>query len=99
MTIFYSFVFRAALFLSRWPSYNNPDPKRLDFTLQHAFLWLGLMSMHYTLGVAIIMAIFAKKLSRDFPFPAVISLAVVSFALLYGIIKLDPGSFFDWFFD
>jgi hypothetical protein len=99
LAIFYSFVIRAALMLERWPSYNNPDPKRLGFALHHGFLWLGLINMHGVIGAAIVVAIFCKIKWRDFPFFTVFSIGVGSLLVLYSVVKIDPGGFVDWFAD
>jgi hypothetical protein len=52
--LFYSFVLRARLALGRWPTFSNPDPKDLDFTLHHA-AWFG--SVVAQLAVAPLLAI------------------------------------------
>ena len=93
------YAIEAWAFLGHWPSYANPDPKQLGWWVQHSALQLAFMGFPVASILAICMAVFGRKRSRDFPFWAVIVTAVVSTALLVTYCRTDPGGLLNWFWD
>ena len=65
---FYTFVFRSFLKIGRLPSYGNPDPKELGFTLHRAIIYTifdlviyGIMIFLVLIAITLITKKFAVK--------------------------------------
>jgi hypothetical protein len=90
---FYSYVFRAFFSLGYFPSYNNPDPKELNFHMHHSII--------YYLGELMILSApfwFILLLINKFKYPKwTYSLYILGVAISVFILVADP--FMEWFAD
>lgn len=99
LLLFVSFVIRAYVKLERLPSYDNPDPKKLGFDIQHGLLFFNLFivlgSILVWLPLTITLLIKDKKrLSR------VNLICYVFFYLLFlSFLRFDFWGLSDWFTD
>ena len=99
LAAFYDYVLAARLYLGYWPQYNRPDPKWLGWWMPHNSLWLGLMCLPYVLVLAGCLMVVGRCRSKDFPVLTTILICGASFGLFMGCLSIDPGGFFDCFFD
>jgi len=93
---FYSFVIRARLFLSRWPSYENPDPKLLHFDIHQEIVadsfTYSFISILFLLVFFIISLYFKIKIKQIYWLLYLLGICLIAYNLL-----LDP--LFEWFSD
>ena len=99
LTVFFSYVLRARLFLGHWPSYNQPDPKQLGWWIQHSFLQLGFISFPAVALSAVIFAIVGRFHRRDFPLWTIIAITLLACCVLIAFARVDPGGFIEWVLD
>jgi|SRR6218665_128164 len=94
---FYSFVIRARIALSRWPSYENPDPKLLHFDYHREVVMpysfdISTLSICIIFLLFLISKFFRAKISRIYYY-----LYFSGIFLLIYIIIFDP--FMEWYAD
>jgi hypothetical protein len=101
LVIFYSFVIRAYMVLGKWPVFNTPDPKNLNFDIHRIIVYLGLMLPFAAFIPWLAVTIFCwnKQLfSKSFLATSILSY-VLLFTLFILIIRLDPSGYSNWFAD
>jgi hypothetical protein len=93
---FYSFVLRAYFTLSRWPSYNNPDPSLFNFELHQELVYLSLniSIISFCLIIILFFVSFLIKTSINRVNWYLILIAIC--IIIYNIV-FDP--FMEWFAD
>ena len=93
---FYSFVIRTRIALSRWPSYENPDPKLLDFDIHREIVadsfTYSSISIIFLLLFFIISLLFKIKIK-------LIYLLLYLFGIFLNAYNLLLDPFFEWFID
>ena len=97
LIFFYSFVIRAILKTGRIPTYNNPDPKELQFGLHREWVYRTFDLVVYGLAVFSILflvARFSKNLTvkKTHLIFLIVGIVIILFHLL-----IDP--FEEWFLD
>lgn len=94
--VFYSFVIRARIVLSRWPNYENPDPKLLHFETHREFVadsfTYSLISAICILLIFIIAKFLKISISKNYWILYLLGICII----LYNLF-IDP--FFVWFAD
>ena len=92
--VFYSYVIRATIKLGYIPSYNNPDPKELNFTTHYDLAYYTLLPIT---GYCVIIS-FIVAIIRKFKFPkwSFIVLVLGAIFIFYNV-AIDP--FMEWFAD
>lgn len=100
LATFYSFVLRARLSLSAWPAPYQPDPKDLGFGVHHGLVTL-LLEIAIASPVALVVCLLLRRAAglRDRRALGPVVLFAASYALVWGMLVVDPGRFFAWFAD
>lgn len=93
---FYSFVTRARLVLTSWPTYENPDPKLLDFEAHREFVADSFTYSCISVIIILLLFIIAKFINIRIRKVYSILYLLGIFLILYNLF-LDP--FFVWFAD
>jgi len=99
---FIAFIIRARIALGeRFPTAYHPDPKDLDFTFHHNFIWLSFFSLLYLiLPIWIIIVVLIKWKKYDYiNFKLNMIIFLSSCLIIVGILIFDPGDFANWFAD
>lgn len=99
--LFYSYVLRARLVLGYWPVPYQPDPKELGFIFHHIAIYLSFLLVGISvIGMAFIfLMLCVNRKVRGVNYWANGLLFLSTFILWYSSLKLDPGQFWEWFFD
>lgn len=95
--VYYSYVIRAIIKLGRIPSYDNPDPKTLGFTIHRDLVYTMGDIVIYGLGAFVLLWLIARTL-KQLTLPKIhfkIYLIGIGIFVLYLIA--DP--FMAWFAD
>lgn len=64
----FTFYIRARLFLGRWPTYSQPDPKWLPFEFQHGIFMLAVFPVLWSLFILPVVWIFRIAM-KQWPAP------------------------------
>lgn len=93
---FYSFVIRVRLIISRWPSYENPDPKLLNLTTH-----IKIIDFFFTISVISIflisILIFLSKIIRIKITYMNIYIYISGIIIILYNLLFDP--FYTWYVD
>jgi hypothetical protein len=95
----YLFALRARLHLGRWPSYNNPDPKRLGWRFHHDALAIGFSSAPIVSFVCLVLVFGGRKYEPQFRHRAVIATLLTSWSIFFVYRYFDPYGLLNWFAD
>lgn len=100
LTVFYGYVLRARLSLSSWPEPYHPDPKDLGFGLHHGLV-TSLLELAIASPVALVVCLLLRRAAglRDRRMLGPVALFAAGYALVWGMLVVDPGRFFEWFAD
>ena len=98
LSFFTLFITRACIKLGKFPSYNNPDPKTLNFDIHWSILFLTLLpvfgSIVLWIPLSVIEAVTDKNLRK-----LDVLVYSISYICLVAIIVFDLLGLFEWFFD
>jgi hypothetical protein len=95
--LFYSYVLRAYLKLGRLPTYNNPDPKELNFDLHRRFVYWSFDIGIYSIVLSIILILLSFKLKSIVLGKRDLLLWVIVLVFFFFNILFDPLD--TWFLD
>ena len=97
----YTFAFRTAMFLGRWPYYGHPDPKDLPERFHPQSEWLEIIIPTVTYAVSVLSLTFlVLRFARpDRRILAAIGAALAAWLLSYSVMLLDPFGVLDWWAD
>ena len=93
---FYSFVIRARFILSKWPFYNNPDPKLLHFNMHEKIV--DYCMVYSFASIALILILFLMSIFINIKIKKIYMIFYLLgiFIILYNLV-VDP--FFEWYAD
>ena len=95
-----SYACRARLELGYWPTYDNPDPKRLGWPIHHTIVLLGMVSVAPALVISALAGLWLACRRRLIFGAVIVSLSVL---LWFSMVWLGHSPLGDefcaWFFD
>lgn len=96
---FYLYVIRQRLLLGHWPRPSQPDPKDAGFVLHHLSLVLGMTLIPGISLMTVGLILHRRSVDPRFRWMPALLVALASFATFWGVVRLDPGHYVDWFWD
>jgi len=88
------------LALSRWPRFITDDPNIVAVEPLHLLVMLLFISLPAVIPLMVVLALWKwRKLLKDWRYSIHIGGFAVGLIVLWLLIHLDPGGFWNWYFD
>lgn len=95
--VYYSYVVRAIIKLGRIPSYDNPDPKALGFTIHRYLVYTMSDIVMYGFGAIVLLWLIARGL-KQLTLPKIhLKIYLIGIGIFVLYLIADP--FMTWFAD
>ena len=94
------FAWRTSIFLGRWPTYGQPDPKSLpdSFDPMLPFYRSALWCVVILASTAITLFLHKTK-HQELKIPIAALFSFLTFAMFFVLLFLDPRGMFEWIMD